>query len=134
VNNQAPQAPDNSSDRVAGSEQSRTPSAPLGGEQAAVPQPASNPANAQELEELSDLHTKLAVRAQTANDSVENLRRQMAASGNNLRADISASQMRMKSYMDKFDAAMNSGDPAAAKKYMALAEREVESLEKFFGQ
>jgi hypothetical protein len=134
VNNQTPQAQDKSSDQVAGSEQSITPSAPLGGEQTAVPKPASNPANAQELEELSDLHTKLAVRAQAANDSVENLRKQMAATGNNLRADISAAQARMKSYMDKFDAAMNTGDPAAAKKYMALAEREVENLEKFFGQ
>jgi len=58
----------------------------------------------------------------------------MAASGNNLRADVSGSQTRMKIYMDKFDAAMNAGDPVAAKKYMALAEHEVENLEKFFGQ
>ena len=57
----------------------------------------------------------------------------MAASGNNLRSDVSASQTRMKMYMDKFDAAMNAGDPVAAKKYMGLAEREVENLEKFFG-
>ena len=40
----------------------------------------------------------------------------------------------MKMNMDKFDAAMNAGDPVAGKKYMALAEREVEFLEKFFGQ
>jgi hypothetical protein len=39
----------------------------------------------------------------------------------------------MKMYMDKFDAAMNAGDPEAARKYMGLAEREVETLEKFFG-
>jgi hypothetical protein len=39
----------------------------------------------------------------------------------------------MRMYMDKFDAAMNAGDPVAAKKYMGLAEREVETLEKFFG-
>jgi hypothetical protein len=35
--------------------------------------------------------------------------------------------------MNKFDAAMNAGDPEAARKYMSLAEREVETLEKFFG-
>lgn len=99
-----------------------------------APPAVNNPENAQELEELGDLHTKLAVRAQAENDSVENLRKQMAATGNNIRADIGASQTRMKMYMDKFDAAMNAGDAVAAKKYMALAEHEVENLEKFFGQ
>jgi serine/threonine protein kinase len=134
VHNQTPQNQESSSEQAAPSQQSVAPSGPPPVRQAAVPEAATNPANAQELEELSDLHNKLAVRAQTANDSVENLRKQMAASGNNLRADVSASQMRMRSYMDKFDAAMNTGDPSAAKKYMALAEHEVETLEKFFGQ
>jgi septation ring formation regulator EzrA len=58
----------------------------------------------------------------------------MAAGGNNLRSEISASQTRMKMYMDQFDKAMNAGDPVAANKYMGLAEREVENLEKFLGQ
>jgi len=96
--------------------------------------PAGNIAtNAHELAELTDQHDKLAVRAQSENDSVENLRKQMAASGNNLRSDISASQSRMKMYMAKSETALNAGDPVAAKKYMGLAEREVETLEKFFG-
>jgi serine/threonine-protein kinase len=105
------------------------------GEAGQVVQPpaANDDQSKQELEELGDLQTKLAVRAQAANDSVEGLRRQMAAGGNNLRSDISASQSRMKMYMDKFDAAMNAGDPVAAKKYMGMAEREVETLEKFIG-
>jgi hypothetical protein len=110
-----------------------TPAGGGGGGQV-TPAPSGNSnANAQEMEELNDLHDKLAVRAQTANQSVENLRKQMSASGNNLRSDISASQTRMKMYMDKFDAAMNAGDPVAARKYMGLAEREVDHLEKFFG-
>ncbi len=128
-----PQGQISSSNQAAGEDSPATPSAPAGGGQVAAPV-VNNPENAQELEELGDLHTKLAVRAQAENDSVENLRKQMAASGNNLRADIAASQTRMKMYMDKFDAAMNAGDAVAAKKYMALAEREVENLEKFFGQ
>ena len=129
-----------SSNMAAGGEQ--TPSAPAtpepapGGQVAAPAAPAANNAEAaQEMEELGDLHNKLAVRAQAMNDSVESLRKQVASSGGgNLRADVSASQTRMKMYMDKFDAAMNAGDPGAAKKYMALAEHEVENLEKFFGQ
>jgi serine/threonine-protein kinase len=132
----SPQTQISSSNMAAGGEQPVTSPAPAAVGQAAPPAaPAANNAEAaQEMEELGDLHTKLAVRAQAANDSVESLRKQMAASGNNLRADVSGSQTRMKIYMDKFDAAMNAGDPVAAKKYMALAEHEVENLEKFFGQ
>ena len=57
----------------------------------------------------------------------------MSAGGNNLRSDISASQARMKMYMGKSETALNSGDAETAKKYMSLAEREVEKLEAFFG-
>ncbi len=96
------------------------------------PQPSSS-TNSQELEELTDQHEKLSARAQAANDSVEGLRKQMSASGNNLRADISASQGRMKMYMDKSEAALNAGNADAAKRYMGLAEREVDKLEAFFG-
>ena len=112
-----------------------TPEPPAGGQVAPTVAPAGNSAEtAQEMEELGDLHTKLAVRAQAMNDSVESLRKQVASTGGNLRADVSASQTRMKMNMDRFDAAMNAGDPVAAKKYMAVAEHEVEFLEKFFGQ
>ena len=113
-----------------GGGQVTSPPASGGGGQVEQP-PADN--KAAELEQLEDLHTKLSVRAQTENDNVENLRHQMGAQGNNLRSDIAAAQTRMKIYMDKFDKAMNEGDPVAAKKYMAQAEHEVETLEKFFG-
>jgi serine/threonine-protein kinase len=115
-----------------GGGQAATSSVPSGAGQVTPPAAEPKPISAQELAELSEMHDKLAVRAQTENDSVEHLRKQMAAGGNNLRSDISAAQTRMKMYMDKFDAAMNAGDPEAAKKYMSLAEREVETLEKFF--
>jgi len=118
---------------AAGGGQTVSPPVPSGAGQVAQPAAEDKAATAQELEELGDLHTKLAVRAQAENDNVDNLRKQMANQGNNLRSDIAASQNRMKIYMDKFDAAMNAGDPVAAKKYMGLAEREVETLEKFFG-
>jgi serine/threonine-protein kinase len=119
--------------QAAGGGQNASPPGAGGAGQVAQPPAENNAVNAQELEELTDQHDKLAVRALAANDSVESLRKQMAAGGNNLRSDISASQTRMKMYMDKFDAAMNAKDPVAAKKYMSLAEREVETLEKFFG-
>ena len=121
-------------------EQNATPPVGGGGGQVATPPvvggaaPNENSdADAQKLAELGDLHEKLAVRATSANEGVEALRKQMEAGGNNLRSDISASQSRMKMYMDKFDAALNAKDPVAAQKYMSQAEREVEKLERFLG-
>jgi hypothetical protein len=35
--------------------------------------------------------------------------------------------------MHKFDAALNAGDAEAARKFMGMAEHEVEFLENFFG-
>jgi hypothetical protein len=121
-----------SSSPVPGGEQYNPPPAPAGGNPSSA-QPAAGNANAQDLQELSDLHDKLAARAQAANDSVETLRKQMAAGGNNLRSDISASQSRMKNYMGKFETALNSGDADSARKYMSLTEHEVDKLEAFLG-
>jgi serine/threonine protein kinase len=117
---------------VGGGEQFNPPPA-AGGGQVGQPAAGNSTASAQELQEISDQHDKLAARAQAANDSVEGLRKQMTASGNNLRSDISASQSRMKLYMGKFENALNAGDAEAAKRYMSLAEREVDKLEAFLG-
>jgi len=96
--------------------------------------PAEDAAAAKELEELEDRMTPLAGRAGAVKDSVENLRRQQESAGLSLRHDISASLSIMEQYMGKADAALNSRNPQAAKKYMDLAEREIEKLEKFFGR
>ena len=117
---------------VGGGEQFNPPPA-AGGGQVGQPAAGNSAVSAQELQELADQHDKLSARAQSANDSVESLRKQMTASGNNLRSDISASQSRMKMYMGKFEAALNAGDAEGAKKYMSLTEREVEKLETFLG-
>jgi len=99
-----------------------------GGGQVVAPSEEKKPVNAQELAELQDQHDKLSIRAQSENDSVESLRKQIG----NLRADVSAHQTRMRMYMGKFDAALNAGDLESANKNRALAETEVEWLEKFF--
>ena len=95
---------------------------------------AAENAPAKELEELEDRMTPLAGRASAVKDSVEHLRQQQERAGYSLRPDISASLSSMEQYMDKADAALNSRNPEAAKKYMDLAEREVENLEKFLGR
>jgi serine/threonine-protein kinase len=95
---------------------------------------AGDAATAKELEELEDRMTPLAGRANAVRDSVEHLRQQQERAGFSLRHDISASLSSMEQYMGKADAALNSRNPEAAKKYMDLAEREIEKLEKFFGR
>jgi uncharacterized protein YicC (UPF0701 family) len=78
--------------------------------------------------------TPLAGRANAMKDSVEHLRQQQERAGFSLRPDISASLSRMEQYMGKADATLNARAPEAAKKYMDLAEQEIEKLEKFFGR
>jgi uncharacterized protein YicC (UPF0701 family) len=78
--------------------------------------------------------TPLAGRANAVKDSVEHLRQQQERAGFSLRQDISASSSSMERYMDNADAALKARSPEAAKKYMDLAEQEVEKLEKFFGR
>jgi serine/threonine-protein kinase len=95
---------------------------------------AREAAAAKELEELEDRMTPLAGRANAVKDSVEHLRQQQERAGYSLRQDISASSSNMERYMDNADAALRARSPEAAKKYMDLAEREIEKLEKFFGR
>jgi len=95
---------------------------------------SENASAAKELEELEDRMTPLEGRASAVKDSLEHLRQQQERAGFSLRHDISASESSMEMYMGKAEAALNSRNPQAAKKYMDLAEREIENLEKFFGR
>jgi len=77
---------------------------------------------------------QLSSRATAAKDGVENLRRQMSQQGLNLRGDISAAEQRMDTYMGKAQSAFQNQDAKSTKKYLDLAEPEIETLEKFLGR
>jgi len=96
--------------------------------------PAGDASAAKELEELEDRMTPLEGRAGAVKDSVDRLRQQQHSAGFSLRQDISASESNMEQYISKAQEALNAKNPQAAKKYMDLAEREIEKLEKFFGR
>ena len=100
----------------------------------AAQSPAEDASAAKELEELEDRMTPLEGRAGAVKDSVDHLRQQQESAGYSLRQDMSASASNMQQYMGKAQDALNAKNPQAAKKYMDLAEREVEKLEKFFGR
>jgi eukaryotic-like serine/threonine-protein kinase len=92
------------------------------------------PDNSKELEEIERQMDQLTSRAGSVHDSLENLRRQQAAQGLGLRGDIASTQERMNTYLGKAQAAMRKEDIRGSKKYMDLAEPEIEKLEKFLGR
>jgi hypothetical protein len=87
-----------------------------------------------ELEDLERQIDQLASRAGAVHDSLDGLRRQQASQGLSLRGDIASAQQRMDTYLGKAQAAMQKEDATASKKYMELAEPEIEKLEKFLGR
>ncbi|HXY14210.1 MAG TPA: protein kinase [Terriglobales bacterium] len=95
-----------------------------------VQQPSANEAQLQELEQEMD---QLSSRASSVNDSLDTLRRQQSAQGYGLRGDISSAQQMMKTYMAKAQTALQNQDAKSAKKYLDLAQPQIEALEKFLG-
>jgi serine/threonine-protein kinase len=100
----------------------------------APPEPAvpTGP-SAEDIAKVEDEADKLNIRAATASQSVETLRKQQVAAGYNLRADIASSNERMQLYMSKGNAALQSQDLQNAEKYFAMADAELTKLEKFLG-
>jgi serine/threonine protein kinase len=115
--------------------------APAKSHAAAKPQDNATPApppgppqpSPEELARLADEGDKLNVRASTASQSLDTLRKQQMAAGYNLRADMASAQERMKMYIAKGDAALKSNDTTNAEKYYDLAEQEISKVEKFLG-
>lgn len=95
---------------------------------------SSQAADATQLEDLGRDMVHLASRAGSVNDSLEHMRQQQAAQGVGLNGDISSAQQRMAMYMLKAQTALQNQDAKAARKYLDLAEPEVERLEKFLGR
>ncbi|MGB9468053.1 MAG: protein kinase [Candidatus Acidiferrum sp.] len=98
----------------------------------AVPEPPPGP-SPEEIAKAEDEADKLNVRAETATQSVETLRKQQMASGYNLRADIASSEERMQLYMSKGNSALKAQDLQNAQKYFDMAEKELSKIEKFLG-
>lgn len=91
---------------------------------------AEDAALAQEVEQKYD---DVDSRSAAATQSLDNLKRQQAASGYGLRGDIVSAEQRMKTDLAKAQAAMQNKDSKAAKKYLDMAEAELQTIEKFLG-
>jgi len=106
--------------------------APPGADTPPVPQTPPGP-SPEEIAKVEDEADKLNVRAETATQSVETLRKQQVAAGYNLRADIASSEERMQLYMTKGNNALKAQDLTNAQKYFDMAEAELTKIEKFLG-
>jgi len=87
-----------------------------------------------QLEELETEMDQLSSRAESVNNSLNTLRQQQNAQGYGLRGDISSTQEMMKTNIAKAQMAMQNRDAKNAKRYLDLAQPQVESLERFLGR
>jgi len=113
-------------------QQLQSPPQPVGNS-SAQPQ-VSQDASAAELEDLDTQMDQLTTRATAARESVENLRRQQAAQGLNLRGDISAAEDLMATNLDKAKNALQNRNAKDARRYLEKAEASLGTLEKFLGR
>ncbi len=105
-----------------------------GDAQAAAAEAAAAKAKAEALDRVEHDIDQLTGRAASVNSSIENLQRQQAAQGFGLRGDISSRLASMKLNLAKAQDAVAHSDLDRAKRYSALADSDVEALEKFLGR
>jgi hypothetical protein len=91
---------------------------------------ASKAAMMDELEQQAD---QLSNRADAVDASLDRLQQQQSASGYGLRGDIVSRRSSMKTNLSKAQNAVQQGDMERAKKYMTMAQSDVEALEHFLG-
>ena len=89
---------------------------------------------AAELKEVAQQSDQLDARAAAISQSLDNLRHQQAAQGYGLRGDMAAAEQLMKTNLARAQSALDQGDAAKAKEYLAIAESQAEKLEGFLGR
>lgn len=106
---------------------SEVPQQDASGAQAAQPDTAELEGLDHELDQLSS--REIAISA-----SLDALSKEQNAQGMHLRGDIVERQARMRTYLGRAQSAIQAQDAKSARKYLAMAEPEVERLEKFLGR
>jgi len=103
-------------------------------QQAAPQQRGPDPARQAELRDLRERMMLQGTRLTSAKGAIDNMRRVQAQSGLGMRQDVLTALQRAEFYMDEAEAALKSGDPAAMRKALDSAEREIERLDTFLGR
>jgi serine/threonine protein kinase len=97
------------------------------------PQAAAKAEEAAQAEENEHRYDDIDSRSAAVSQSLDNMQRQQAAAGYGLRGDIVSAQQRMKTDLSKAQSAMQKQDTKNAKKYLDMAEAELQTIEKFVG-
>jgi eukaryotic-like serine/threonine-protein kinase len=97
-------------------------------------QPDNTGPTAQEVQQAHEQKIQLDSRASSVSASVESLKRQQEAEGLGLRQDMAGAYARMNSYLRLANDNLNNGNIAAASSYMDKADKEISTLESFFGR
>ena len=98
---------------------------------APAPPPGPDPAEVAEVEQHLE---QLGSREAALNASLDNLQQQQNAQGLGLRGDMVEARAAMTSYLNKAQAAVQAQDVEKSRKYLRLAEGEIEKLERFLGR
>jgi serine/threonine protein kinase len=101
--------------------------------QAQQPPPPTGP-SAQQMNEARQEYNQLAIRVSSAKSGLNSIQQQMRRQGLDLRGDILEAESRMDYQMKEAMDSMRANDLAAAKTDMQMAERALETVEKFLGR
>jgi hypothetical protein len=101
--------------------------------QAQQPPPVSSGPSAQQMNELRQEYNLLAIRVSSAKSGLGSIQQQMRRQGLDLRGDILEAESRMDYLMKEAMDSLRANDPAATKSEMQMAERALETIEKFLG-
>ncbi len=101
--------------------------------ESASPAPTSSGPTPEEVDQAREQKTALDARAGAVSASVEGLKRQQEADGLGLRQDMAAAYARMNSDLRSASAELDSGNLTAARNHMDKADKEISTLEGFFG-
>ena len=96
--------------------------------------PASDTSqNAEPIEEIEQDVDQSSSRAAAANETLDNMRSNLSSQGLGLRADIASSQELMKVNLEKARQALQNNDAKSARRYLNVAQSQMEKIEKFLG-
>ncbi len=102
----------------------------------AASMPSANSAgpSAKDLRDAHDRYSSIQARADSALAGVQQIRSQQQAQGLDIRGDILAAMNRLQNNLNDADRAISARDIQAANDYLAHAETQVATLEKFLGR
>jgi hypothetical protein len=86
------------------------------------------------MNEIRQQYNQVAIRVGAAKSGLRGLQQQMQRQGLDMRGDILEAESRMDYLMQESMGSLRGGDPDAARSSLQMAERSLETIEKFLGR